>query len=142
MLKQTVIKEQFYKGIIGKKWSFSSNSSVKFHGKKIWKLQMNVLNLSEAIRAVTWDFQLCGMCEQQSLRSACAYVQSDLRLCWSLEYSMSVKLLTEHYLKFLSLKGGCTGLSESALVKMPHYWKSHARAQIIMRCVIKGLHCN
>ena len=26
----------------------------------------------------------------------------------SLEYSMSVKLLTEHHLEFLSLKGGCT----------------------------------
>ena len=39
---------------------------------------------------------------------------------------MIVKLLTE----FLSLKGGCTGLSESTLVKMPHCWKSHALAQI------------
>ena len=38
---------------------------------------------------------------------------------------MSVKLLTEHYFEFLSLKGGCTGSSESALVKMPHCWKSH-----------------
>ena len=26
-----------------------------------------------------------------------------------IEYSMSVKLLTEHHLEFLSLKGGCTG---------------------------------
>ena len=26
---------------------------------------------------------------------------------------MSVMLLTEHYLEFLSLKGGCTGSSES-----------------------------
>ena len=31
---------------------------------------------------------------------------------------MSVKLLTEHHLKFLSLKRGCTGLSESTLVKV------------------------
>ena len=30
---------------------------------------------------------------------------------------MSVKLLTKHNLEFLSLKGGCTGLSESTLVK-------------------------
>ena len=30
---------------------------------------------------------------------------------------MSVKLLTEHYLEFLSLKGGCTDSSESTLVK-------------------------
>ena len=30
---------------------------------------------------------------------------------------MSVKLLTEHHLEFLSLKEGCTVLSESTLVK-------------------------
>ena len=41
---------------------------------------------------------------------------------------MIVKLLTEHHLEFLSLKGGCTGLSESTHVKMPHCWKSHATA--------------
>ena len=35
---------------------------------------------------------------------------------------MSVKLLTEYHLEFLSLKGGCTGSSESTLVKMPHCW--------------------
>ena len=33
---------------------------------------------------------------------------------------MSVKLLTEHHLEFVSLKGGCTGSSESTLVRMPH----------------------
>ena len=48
-------------------------------------------------------------------RSACAYWQSDQSLCLSLEYSMGVKLLTEHHLRFLNLKGGCTGSSESTL---------------------------
>ena len=43
---------------------------------------------------------------------------------------MSVKLLTEHHLEILSLKGGCIGSSESTLVKRPHCWKSHVRAQI------------
>ena len=33
---------------------------------------------------------------------------------------MSYKLLTEHRLEFVSLKGGCTGSSESTLVRMPH----------------------
>ena len=42
---------------------------------------------------------------------------------------MSVKIRTEHILEFLSLKGGCTGLSESTHVKMPHCWKSHVTAQ-------------
>ena len=37
---------------------------------------------------------------------------------------MSVMLLTEHHLEFLSLKGGCTGSSVSTLVKMKHCWKS------------------
>ena len=45
---------------------------------------------------------------------------------------MSVKLLTEHHLEFPSLKGGCIGLFESTLVKMPHCWKSHFAAHIIL----------
>ena len=45
---------------------------------------------------------------------------------------MIVKLLTEHHLEFLSLKGGCTGSSESTNVKMPHCWKSHALAQLFI----------
>ena len=61
---------------------------------------------------------------------------------------MIVKLLTEHHLEFLSLKGGCTGCSESKLAKMPHCWKSLAAAQLCldaMNCIliniltIKGL---
>ena len=41
---------------------------------------------------------------------------------------MSVKLLAEQHLEYVSFKGGCTGSSESTLVKMPHCWKSHATA--------------
>ena len=44
---------------------------------------------------------------------------------------MSVKLLTEHNLEFLSLKGGCTGSSESTHVKMSNCLKSHALAHIL-----------
>ena len=44
---------------------------------------------------------------------------------------MIVKLMIEHHLRFLSLKGDCTGSSESTLVKMPHCWKSHAEAHVI-----------
>ena len=43
---------------------------------------------------------------------------------------MIVKLLTEHHLEFLGLKGGCRGSSESTLVKMSNCWKSHALAHI------------
>ena len=41
---------------------------------------------------------------------------------------MIVKLLIEHHLEYLSLKGGCRGSSESTLVKMSNFWKSHAAA--------------
>ena len=44
------------------------------------------------------------MCDQQSLRSACAYAQSDQSLCYSFEYSVNIKLLTEHQLA--KLKNG------------------------------------
>ena len=43
---------------------------------------------------------------------------------------MIVKLLTEHHLEFLSLKGGCRGSSESTHVKMSNCWKSHALAHM------------
>ena len=45
---------------------------------------------------------------------------------------MIVKLLTEHHLECLSLKGGCRGSSESKHVKMSHCWKSHALAQVVV----------
>ena len=45
---------------------------------------------------------------------------------------MIVKLLTEHHLEFLSLKGGCTGSPESTFVKMSNCWKSHAAAHILV----------
>ena len=44
---------------------------------------------------------------------------------------MIVKLLTEHHLEFLSSIGGCRGSSESAHVKTPHCWKSHAKAHLV-----------
>ena len=43
---------------------------------------------------------------------------------------MIVKLLTEHHLEFLSLKGGCRGSSESTIVKMSNCWISHALAHL------------
>ena len=45
---------------------------------------------------------------------------------------MIVKLLTEHHLEFLSLKGVCRGSSKSTLVKMLHCWKSHALANYFL----------
>ena len=71
------------------------------------------------------------MSDQQRLRPACTYAQSDQSLCLSLAYSMNGKLVTEHHLEFLSLRGGSTGSSESALIKIPHCWKSHIMAQML-----------
>ena len=54
---------------------------------------------------------------------------------------MIVKLLTEHHLEFLSLKGGCTGSSESTIVKVPHCWKSHDTAHIQTAVTDGGRSC-
>ena len=51
---------------------------------------------------------------------------------------MIVKLLTEHYLEFLSLKVGSRGSSESTHVKMSNCWKSHALAQMVTRWYSEG----
>ena len=53
---------------------------------------------------------------------------------------MTVKLLSEHHLEFLSLKGGFIGLSESTCVKMPHCWKSHVTAQFRVKFRPLALH--
>ena len=49
-----------------------------------------------------------------------AHTCSLIRAFASCLNTLSVKLLTEHYLEFLRSRGGCTGSSESTLVKMPH----------------------
>ena len=74
-------------------------------------------------------FQFTNTYEPQHENSnnvVCATTKGSDQPVHTLEYSMSVTLLTEHHLEFLSLMGGCTGSSESTLVKMPHCWKSHA----------------
>ena len=76
-------------------------------------------------------------------RPACAYAQSDQSLCWSLEYFMTDKLLTEQHLEFLSLLRGCTDSSESIHVKMPHCWKSHAsRAHLFLGNILHAFLCH
>ena len=52
-------------------------------------------------------------------------IPTDQSRCKSLQYYMTVQLLTEHHLKFQSLKRGCTGSSESTLVKMPQIVENH-----------------
>ena len=50
-------------------------------------------------------------------------------------------VLTEHHLEFLGLKGGCTGWSESTLVKMPHCWKSHIGDHLVPGRVVQSVTC-
>ena len=84
------------------------------------------------------------MCDQQGLRSACAYAQSGRSLCLSIECSVTVGLLTGRRLGFLCRggggggkggkgggKGGCAGSSGSARVGRPLCWKSHATAHLL-----------
>ena len=67
------------------------------------------------------------VCSTSEASDQPAHTRSLIRAFAScLIYSMSVitKLLIEHNLEFLSLKGGCTGSSKSTLVKTPYFWKS------------------
>ena len=91
--------------------------------------------------AVAWDFQQCDMWDQQNLRSACTYAQSDQSLCKSLKYSMTVKLLAEQHLEYLRLKWGCTGSSESTLVKMAYCWKSRPGSNCIFAVGLVSVFC-
>ena len=50
------------------------------------------------------------------VRPAKAQISLHIRLCKSLEYSITVKLLNEQHLEFLNLKRGCRGSYESTLV--------------------------
>ena len=52
---------------------------------------------------------------------------------------MTVKL---HDLEFLSLKGGCTSSAESTPVKMPHCWRSHVTAHLLIVTKKKTTTCN
>ena len=70
------------------------------------------------------------LCATNKASDQPAHTQSDQNLYSSPEFSKSVKLLTEHHLEFLSLKGGRTGSSRSTFVKMPHCWKSDVTVHI------------
>ena len=79
---------------------------------------------------MTWYLQQWGMYDQQRLRPVSTYPQFDQSHCWSLKYFLNTKVLTKHHLEPLSLRRGCTGSSESDLVKIPHCWKSHVMARL------------
>ena len=76
---------------------FGNNWDIYFYGLRQLKYLLNVFALNnqyqnfrwwpmsmitiKRIWASAWDFQKRGMCDQQSLRSAWAYAQSDQSLC-------------------------------------------------------------
>ena len=55
---------------------------------------------------------------------------------------MIVKLLTERHFEFLRLKRGCTGSSESTLVKMSNCWKLHVLALLLLVIINEQGNCH
>ena len=49
---------------------------------------------------------------------------------------MIVKLLIEHHLRFLSLTGGCTGSSESTIVKNATLMEITCRGSYSSQCLL------
>ena len=71
------------------------------------------------------------VCATSKASDQLAHTRSLIRAFFlSLDYSMTVKLLTKHQFDVLSIQGGYTGSSESTCVKMPHCWKSYVMAHI------------
>ena len=83
-----------------------------------WKVTLSHLDITKEIQEVSRDMRF------PTMRYATCK-GSDQPAHTPLENSMTVTLLTEHHLEFLSSKGSCTSSSESTLVKIPHCWKSH-----------------
>ena len=65
------------------------------------------------------------MCDQQGLRSACAYAQSGQSLCLSLECSVTVVLLTRRRLGFLCLGVGAVRVRLGLRVSEGHIVGNH-----------------
>ena len=55
-------------------WVLLKSTSILFQNRRYQES-------AKILWASAWDFQQCGMFHQQSLRSACAYAQSDQSLC-------------------------------------------------------------
>ena len=77
---------------------------------------------------------------QQRLRPACAYAQSDQRLCKSLEHSMTVKLLTEQFLGFLSLKKAAQARLSLHLSKCHVVGNHMLRLKYLRDGVVRNMH--
>ena len=67
-------------------------------------IERSLVNIISKTYEPVHEISNTGMCIQQSLRSACAYAQSDQSLCKSLEYSISVMLLVNNIWSFYTLK--------------------------------------
>ena len=63
---------------VNNKWK--SYTSYLFHFMRE-KISLAIRPLIKYNWVATWDFQQCGMCDQQSLRSAYTYSKSDQSLC-------------------------------------------------------------
>ena len=96
------------------------------------KLNLFPVELKHFIRQKVWhEISNNVVCATIKAPDQPAHTRSLIRAFASRLNSLSVKLLTEHHLEFQSLKGDCTGSSESTLVKMPNCWKLHVTALFI-----------
>ena len=92
-----------------------------------------IVNLNEIINEPRHEISNNVVCATSKGSDQPAHMCSLIRAFASpFYYFMNIELLTEHYLEFLSLTGGCTGSSESTLMKLPHWWKSHVATYLFI----------
>ena len=93
--------------------------------------------------AVTWDFQQCGMCDQQRLRPACTYAQSDQSLCLMLEYKATDRMafgVSKHKRRLHRLIWVYT-FQNATLLEITCCGSCYIQICVITRHVMKGLNC-
>ena len=103
----------------------SNNFNICFYAQKNRLISKTILLSTHNISEPQHD--ICNDVICNCVTSKCSDQAAHTRRL-NRAFASRLILLTEHHLKFLSSKAGCTGMSESTLVKMPHSWKSHVAA--------------
>ena len=108
---QLFIGEQKVKSV----WNFRTFTEYEIIAKPVAALKKHQHDQTAIIHVTSFHFWSIEPRHVLSNNVVCATCKCSDQPAF--EYSMTVKLLADQHLEFPSLKGGCTGLSESILVR-------------------------
>ena len=88
---------------------------------------------------MTRDFQQCGMCDQQSLRSACAYAQSDQSLVEPQNFTFRKFYTVKNRYKFLRAREKLVPVRHIFHTNISHFVKFAHVVKLYVACM-RNLH--